>query len=231
MHSSQEEDIHIAHLSSSYFLVSVCPAMPPFLQSSVIVACTIIYLCSPSPTTAILYGNGGETDWMALLDIKAAITQDLLGITASWNDSVHFCNWNGVTCGHHHQRVITLNLNSLQLVGSLSPSIGNLTFLAALNLELNNFHGRIPQELGSLSRLRALNLTNNSFSREIPANLSHCYNLIHFRLGFNKLIGRIPSWLGSYPKLERMQLHYNSLTGSIPDSLGNLTTIFSLFCS
>ncbi|XP_059598992.1 LRR receptor kinase SERL2-like [Vitis vinifera] len=115
-------------------------------------------------------------------------------------------------------RVNTLNLNSLHLVGSLSPSIGNLTFLTGLNLELNNFHGQIPQELGRLSRLRALNLTNNS-SGEIPANLSRCSNLVYFRLGFNNLIGRIPSWLGSYPKVVRMQLHYNNLTGPVPDSL------------
>ncbi|KAJ9694958.1 hypothetical protein PVL29_010444 [Vitis rotundifolia] len=199
-----------------------------FIFHSILVPYTIIFLHSPSPTTSstILYGN--ETDRLALLAIKAQITQDPLGITTSWNDSVHFCNWAGVTCGHRHQRVNTLNLNSLHLVGSLSPSIGNLTFLTGLNLELNNFHGQIPQELGRLSRLRALNLTNNSFSGEIPANLSRCSNLVYFRLGFNNLIGRIPSWLGSYPKVVRMQLHYNNLTGPIPDSLGNLTSIKSV---
>lgn len=174
----------------------------------------------------VLSGNN-ETDNLALQAIKSKITHDPLGITTSWNDSQHFCNWAGVTCGHLHQRVTKLNLSSMGLVGSLSPHIGNLSFLNGINLEVNKFSGKIPEEIGFLFRLKHLNLSNNSFSGEIPANLSKCSWLVHLRLGFNSLTGKIPFQLGSLQKLERMQLHYNNLTGPIPDSFGNLSSIRS----
>ncbi|CAL8165545.1 unnamed protein product [Prunus armeniaca] len=115
-----------------------------------------------------------------------------------------------------------------RLVGSLSPHIGNLTFLSGLNLELNHFHNVIPQEIGHLFRLKYPNLSNNSFSGEIPSNLSACSSLIWLRLGFNKLIGKIPFHLGSLQKLERVQLHYNNLSGLLPSSLGNLSSVKSV---
>ncbi|CAL2268367.1 unnamed protein product [Prunus armeniaca] len=115
-----------------------------------------------------------------------------------------------------------------RLVGSLSPHIGNLTFLSGLNLELNHFHNVIPQEIGHLFRLKYLNLSNNSFSGEIPSNLSACSSLIWLRLGFNKLIGKIPFHPGSLQKLERVQLHYNNLSGLLPSSLGNLSSVKSV---
>ncbi|KAL3531700.1 hypothetical protein ACH5RR_005221 [Cinchona calisaya] len=172
--------------------------------------------------------RGNETDRQAILAIKAQITHDPLGVTSSWNESVHFCNWMGVTCGHLHQRVTNLNISSLQLVGSLSPFVGNLTFLSGINLELNYFNGQIPPEIGNLVRLRHLNLTNNSFSGELPPDLSRCRNLVLIRLGWNRLTGRIPFQLGSLAKLERIHLHYNNLTGRIPETFGNLSSIKSL---
>ncbi|KAM7526467.1 hypothetical protein LguiA_016369 [Lonicera macranthoides] len=169
--------------------------------------------------------NGNDTDILALLAIKAKITHDPLRITTTWNNSFHFCKWAGVTCGHLHQRVTKLNLTSLGLVGSLSPFIGNLTFLSGINLEVNYFNGKIPPEIGNLFRLKHLNMSNNSFSGEIPANLSACSSLVGLSLGFNTLTGCLPFQLGSLQKLQKMKLHYNNLTGSIPDSFGNLSSI------
>lgn len=182
-------------------------------------------LNSPSLTYASVVHRGNETDKQALLAIKAQITHDPLDIISSWNESVHFCNWIGVTCGRLHQRVTNLKLSSLQLVGSLSPFVGNLTFLTGINLELNYFNSQIPHEIGNLFRLRHLNLTNNSFSGEIPPDLSRCRNLVLIRLGWNRLTGRIPFQLGLLPKLERIHLHYNNLTGPIPETFGNLSSI------
>ncbi|KAL5742573.1 hypothetical protein ACOSP7_029305 [Xanthoceras sorbifolium] len=192
---------------------------------------SIILSCMPSPDLAETRFSGNETDRLALLAIKAKITQDPFGLASSWNDSVHFCNWKGVFCCKRHQRVVTLNLSYHDLVGSLPPHIGNLTFLRGISLEQNYFHSQIPQEVGRLFRLKYLNLSNNSFSGEIPANLSGCSSLVWLRLGFNNLFGRIPSQLGSLQKLERVQLHYNNLSGPIPDSLGNLSSVKSLSMS
>ncbi|KAB1220821.1 hypothetical protein CJ030_MR3G003321 [Morella rubra] len=188
----------------------------------------ISLLLSPSLTHAATTLNGNETDRLALLALKARIITDPFGIMSSWNESLSFCNWVGVTCGSRHQRVTFLNLSFHGLVGSLSPQIGNLSFLTGLNLELNYFNGEIPQEVGRLFRLKYLNLTNNSFSGEIPANLSGCSSLIWLRLGFNKFSGKIPFQLGSLQKLERVQLHYNNLSGPLPEHLGNLSSVRSL---
>ncbi|XP_049414411.1 putative receptor-like protein kinase At3g47110 [Solanum stenotomum] len=180
---------------------------------------------------ALKLQNGNETDIQALLAIKEKVTQDPHGMFTSWNNSVHFCSWEGVTCGHLHQRVTKLHLTSLDLVGTLSPFIGNLTFLTSLKLELNNFHGKIPPQVGGLFRLQHLSLTNNSFSGEIPINLSRCLNLVILGVGWNQLSGKIPFELGSLQKLERLQVHNNNLNGPIPETLGNLSAIKSLSLS
>ncbi|XP_055822825.1 putative receptor-like protein kinase At3g47110 [Solanum dulcamara] len=167
----------------------------------------------------------------ALLAIKEGITQDPYGIFTSWNSSVHFCSWEGVTCSHLHQRVTKLHLTSLDLVGTLSPYIGNLTFLTGLNLEFNNFHGKIPPQVDGLFWLQHLSLTNNSFSGEIPINISRCSNLVILGFGWNQFSGKIPLELGSLQKLERLQVHDNNLKGPIPETLGNLSAIKSLSLS
>nr|XP_025887981.1 putative receptor-like protein kinase At3g47110 [Solanum lycopersicum] len=180
---------------------------------------------------ALKLHNGNETDMQALLAIKEKITQDPHGIFTSWNNSVHFCSWEGVICGHPPQRVTQLHLTSLDLAGTLSPFIGNLTFLTSIKLELNNFHGKIPPQIGGFFRLQHLSLTNNSFSGEIPINLSRCLNLVKLGVGWNQLSGKIPFEFGSLQKLERLEVHNNNLTGSIPETLGNLSAIKSLSLS
>ncbi|KAJ4704468.1 putative Leucine-rich repeat protein kinase family protein [Melia azedarach] len=105
-----------------------------------------------------------EADKLDLLDFKQRITQDPLQIMSSWNDSVHFCNWVGVKCNSSHGRVINLNLELGRLVGSIPPSIGNLTYLTGINLHNNGFHGKVSQKIGCLQQLQDLNKTFNYFS-------------------------------------------------------------------
>ncbi|KAI8530541.1 hypothetical protein RHMOL_Rhmol11G0067800 [Rhododendron molle] len=144
------------------------------------------FLCVPSvglitpttcSTTIIHFTN--ETDRQALLAIKDMMPGDPLDFFSSWNNSVRFCNWKGVTCDRLHQRVIELNLSSTALVGSLSPHGGNLTFLRTLVLDDNNIRGLIPEEIGRLFRLRILSLWNNSFEGKFPANVTHCPNIMY----------------------------------------------------
>uniref|UniRef100_A0A7N2R2N9 non-specific serine/threonine protein kinase n=1 Tax=Quercus lobata TaxID=97700 RepID=A0A7N2R2N9_QUELO len=166
-----------------------------------------------------------ETDRLALLDFKAKISKDPLGVMSSWNDSIHFCQWKGVSCGRRHRRVTVLNLQSQKLAGFISPNVGNLSFLWKLNLENNSFYNKIPPEIGRLNRLEVLLLSNNSISGTIPSNLSSCANLTLFNAAGNNLVGEIPTKLGTLSKLRIFAIHKNSLTGIIPPSFGNLSSL------
>ena len=169
-----------------------------------------------------------EIDRLALLDFKNQITQDPLQIMSSWNDSIHFCNWIGVTCSPSSKRVTVLDLEAKRLVGLIPPSIGNLTYLTVLMLQNNDFHGEIPQEIGRLQHLQHLNLTWNSFGGKIPTNLSYCIQLRVLSVSYNNLIGPIPHRLSSLSKLVSVNLGVNNLTGNIPAWIGNFSSLNKL---
>ncbi|KAF5454737.1 hypothetical protein F2P56_024382 [Juglans regia] len=177
-------------------------------------------LCFASRAYAFV---GNETDIMALLEFKAKI-HDPLKVLSSWNETVHFCKWRGVTCGRRHQRITGLRLVSLQLEGSISPFIGNLSFLRSLTL-FNNSFNLIPPQIGRLRRLQRLNLYKNSLSGRIPINISSCSNLEFLNLGDNHLVGEIPVALSSLSKLQFFSVEVNNLTGSIPPFLGNFSSL------
>ncbi|XP_028962260.1 putative receptor-like protein kinase At3g47110 [Malus domestica] len=172
-------------------------------------------------TSSSLHLGGNETDRQSLLVFKAKIVNDPLGILSSWNESLHFCQWQGIVCGRRHQRVTVLDLQSSRLYGQLSPHIGNLSFLRNLNLQNNSFNNIIPQEISRL--FQQLLLENNSFSGDIPFNLSRCSNLQILRIARNHLVGKIPIEIGSLSKLQVLKLTKTNLSGEIPASLGNLS--------
>ncbi|KDO54507.1 hypothetical protein CISIN_1g003368mg [Citrus sinensis] len=153
------------------------------------------------------------------------ITQYPEGVLNSWNDSHHFCDWEGITCSPRHRRVTVLDLKSKGLIGSLSPQIGNLSFLREIHLSNNTIQGKIPGEIGRLFRLEALYLSHNSLVGEIPGNLSYCSRLIGLYLGRNKLEGSIPSEFVSLYNLKELAIQENNLTGGIPHFLGNITSL------
>ncbi|CAI0467170.1 unnamed protein product [Linum tenue] len=149
--------------------------------------------------------SSNETDRLALLEFKSMISDDPLGFLSSWNDSAHFCLWG--------------------LSGSISPHIGNLTFLKQLHLYNNTFRNSIPPEIGRLRRLQVLRLSNNSLSGEIPSSISGCSALADLDFGKNNLTGSIPPELGLLNELQFFNVDRNFLTGNIPSSFGNLTLI------
>ncbi|XP_037449569.1 putative receptor-like protein kinase At3g47110 [Triticum dicoccoides] len=175
------------------------------------------FLCSL--VTLLLIVAVSADDEAALLAFKAQLSHG--GSLASWNSSAGFCSWEGVTCHRTPARVVALRLSSTGLAGTLSPAIGNLSFLRTLDLSSNSFHGDIPASLGRLRRLQKLILYDNSFSGTLPVNLSSCVSITEMNLDNNTLGGRIPAELGE--KLTYLSLRQNSFTGLIPASLGNMS--------
>ncbi|GKU96405.1 hypothetical protein SLEP1_g9646 [Rubroshorea leprosula] len=168
-----------------------------------------------------------ETDKLALLAFKDKILEDPFGVMSSWNESLHFCNWRGVSCSHRHKgRVTNLNLTGQKLVGLISPHIGNLSFIRQINLGHNYFKGEIPQEIGQLFRLRFLSLSFNVLQGKIPSNLAFCSRLQDVYFSENSLIGEIPTELRNLSKsVRRICFFGNHLIGSIPQWLGNASSL------
>ncbi|XP_047979541.1 probable LRR receptor-like serine/threonine-protein kinase At3g47570 [Salvia hispanica] len=176
-------------------------------------------------TPPLVTCSSNQTDQLSLLAIKSSL-QDPQGALSSWNQTLPFCSWRGIQC--RDNRVVTLTLPSLGLVGSLSPHIGNLSLLTNITLANNFFGGTIPVEITLLGRLQFLDFSNNSFMGELPKNLSQCINLVQFAFYINHLSGTIPNELGFLPKLEAILFSSNRFSGVIPSSVGNITTLQEL---
>ncbi|KAF8030737.1 hypothetical protein BT93_D0044 [Corymbia citriodora subsp. variegata] len=189
------------------------------LQSCCFLLSLVLPLC-----LVLVSSSTNETDKLALLAFKAAV-KDHYGVLDSWNDTIGFCHWYGVTCGLRHQRVTVLNLKLLGLSGSISPHIGNLSFLREIDLQNNSLVGEIPPQVGRLGHLRLLLLLNNSLAGEIPKNLSGCSKLVALGISFSQLTGAIPTELGSMSELQYLSLYENALSGNLPSSFGNLSSL------
>ncbi|XP_043694051.1 probable LRR receptor-like serine/threonine-protein kinase At3g47570 [Telopea speciosissima] len=172
----------------------------------------------------IVVGNN-ETDRLALLEFKKQIVLDLYGALSSWNDSIHFCNWVGITCSHRHQqRSIVLENNTLE--GEIPTSLANCTRLRQIHLSNNNLVGKIPVALlTSLSKLEIISIVYNGLTGELPASLGNISSLQAISLGGNELQGGIPDSLGQLTNLYFLSLHHNKLSGMFPVSLYNLSSL------
>ncbi|XP_019151970.1 PREDICTED: probable LRR receptor-like serine/threonine-protein kinase At3g47570 [Ipomoea nil] len=184
---------------------------------------------SSSSATTTLYSN--QTDRNALLDFKRRISDDPHGVLLnSWNNSEHHCGWQGVRCGRRHRRVVGLELPEMGLVGTISPHIGNLTFLRVVELGGNGFYGGIPGEISFLFRLRFLNLSSNALTGElVTVNLSNYSSKLEYLcFARNGLQGLLPTNLVNLKKLQYLFLGVNKLTGRIPPAFGNLSSLLIL---
>ncbi|KAD5961347.1 hypothetical protein E3N88_12820 [Mikania micrantha] len=151
-------------------------------------------------------------DHQALLAIKSMIKVDPQGVMTSWNHSLtNFCQWQGVTCGSRHHRVIILDLSSSGLIGlhknsftgNIPATIMNCSNLQVLDLDHNNLVGKIPDRIGSLSMLNNLFLSLNNLTGTIPPSFYNCSSLEQVFLDHNQLKGRLHENLGL--KLPRLQ--------------------------
>eukprot|EP00257_Ricinus_communis_P026073 XP_025013487.1 putative kinase-like protein TMKL1 isoform X2 [Ricinus communis] len=146
--------------------------------------------------------------------------------------------------------LLSLQLPSANLTGSLPRELGEFSMLQSLYLNINSMTGTIPLELGygtSLSdidlsgnlfsgvlapsiwnlceRLLSLKLHGNSLSGSLPEPAlpnSTCKNLQFLDLGSNKFSGDFPEFFTRFQGLKELDLSDNVLSGSIPQSLTSL---------
>ncbi|XVF32249.1 hypothetical protein REPUB_Repub17cG0065200 [Reevesia pubescens] len=219
---------------------------------------------SSSPNVELLLGK-----------IKASLqgnTENLL--LSSWNSSVPLCQWRGLkwafsngtplSCNDLSSpqwtnltlskdpslHLVSLQLPSANLSGSLPRELGEFSMLQSLYLNINSLSGTIPLELGYSSSLSDIDLSDNLLTGVLPPSIwnlcdrlvslklhgnslsgslpepalpnSTCKNLQSLDFGNNKFSGNFPEFITRFQALKQLDLSGNMLSGSIPDSLATL---------
>ena len=174
---------------------------------------------------------------IALLQLKASLTvnesasQDPSAYpkVASWtgdtnNGTIDCCVWDGVVCDETTGHVISLDLSSSCLYGTIdsSSSLFNFTHLERLSLADNNFnYSPIPSELGRLSKLTHLNLSSSSFVG-LPPEISLLSNLSSLDLTYVNMSSKFPYFFANLSSLTHLAMKNCGVHGEFPEKIFHL---------
>ncbi|PIN24397.1 Serine/threonine protein kinase [Handroanthus impetiginosus] len=124
--------------------------------------------------------------------------------------------------GNFSSSLEQLDLGNSRIKGRIPKEIGNVTNLAFLYLDNNEFTGFVPFTIEGLKNLQVLNLRGNKLSGPIPDGICHSPNLGELTLSKNKLYGPLPACLGNVTSLRYLHLDSNELNSSISPTIGGL---------
>ncbi|KAI4355974.1 hypothetical protein L6164_000028 [Bauhinia variegata] len=166
----------------------------------------------------------------ALIEVKKKLI-DPKGHLRSWNKGDPCAlKWNGVSCldrvesdGYFHIREI--NLMTSNLLGTLSPQLGQLSHLSIMNFMWNDLTGTIPKEIGNIASLTFLLLSGNKLSGSLPVELGNLSNLNRLQVDENQLSGPIPQSFANLINVLHLHMNNNSFSGQIPPVLSKLSTL------
>ncbi|MQM04232.1 hypothetical protein Taro_037027 [Colocasia esculenta] len=161
----------------------------------------------------------------ALVALRDSISEDPLGALANWSNVTHHCSWYGITCDSSNTTVQSISLFELQLRGTISPFIGNISTLQMLDLTSNSFFGHLPAQIGLCSELTGLSVSSNLLWGPIPPQLGNLKMVQILRLESNFFNGSIPGSICNCTSLSELSLHTNNLTGQLPSDIGKLVTL------
>ncbi|KAF9623286.1 hypothetical protein IFM89_000775, partial [Coptis chinensis] len=162
-------------------------------------------------------GVGLEEDSVRCLQGLKNTFKDPNNRLTSWSFSGDVCRLDGVSC-FDDNRVIGLQLSSLELGGEIPDSLQFCKSLVTLNLSNNTLSGAIPSQICEwLPYLVNLDLSNNHLSGPVPQQLVKCKYLKNLLLSDNSLSGPLPYKLP--PFVQALNLSDNSLSGSIPSRI------------
>lgn len=138
------------------------------------------------------------------------------------------CTWTGVTCDNStalSTRVISLELGSKRLTGTLCDSLAGLNQLRILNLSHNFLHGSLPTNLFRLQKLEVLDLSNNNLVGRIPEEI-HLPSIWYVNISKNSFFGLMDNNLcKTSPHIQYLDLSVNSFFGEVPPALGNCNSL------
>ncbi|PIN21427.1 Serine/threonine protein kinase [Handroanthus impetiginosus] len=133
--------------------------------------------------------------------------------------------------GNFSSSLELLDLSNSRTKGRIPEEIGNITNLAFLYMDNNQFTGFVPFTIEGLKNLQVLSLKGNKLSGPIPDGICHLPHLGELALGNNKLYGPLPACLGNITSLRYLNLDSNELNSSISPTIGGLKDLleFNLF--
>ncbi|KAK4737802.1 hypothetical protein R3W88_001499 [Solanum pinnatisectum] len=183
----------------------------------------LVFLITPSQSRNLSLRRQAKT----LVSLKQAFVVSSVPSTLStWNMSnyMSICYWTGITCDDT-KSVTTIDISNLNISGSLSPDIHELTRLRVLNISNNLLGGNLSWEYRKFNVLQVLDAYNNNFSGPLPLGVTQLLQLKYLNFGGNYFSGEIPLSYGSFNQLEFLSLAGNDLHGPIPRELGNVTSL------
>ncbi|KAK8631269.1 hypothetical protein V6N13_080024 [Hibiscus sabdariffa] len=142
-------------------------------------------------------------------------------------------NWTGIECSDHpgndgYIHVEKLQLQNMNLSGTLVSELGQLSRLIILDFMWNALTGSIPKEIGQISTLELLLLNGNNLSGSLPDELGYLSKLNRFQIDENNLSGQIPKAYGNLSSVKHIHFNNNSLSGQIPPELSQISTLLHL---
>ncbi|KAK9119646.1 hypothetical protein Scep_017739 [Stephania cephalantha] len=135
-----------------------------------------------------------------------------------WTNNTDPCKdgWKGVTCDSKSVYVRKIDLESLNLTGTLDANaICTVETLTRLSLKHNSIYGEISEAIGNCSQLTHLLLSDNKFSGYVPNSVSTLINLKRLEVANNNISGDLPD-LAKISGLISFLAENNGLTGKIP---------------
>ncbi|XP_047317654.1 receptor-like kinase TMK4 [Impatiens glandulifera] len=181
--------------------------------------------------------------------VMAKLASSLSPLPSDWKGT-EYCTWTGIKCDATNL-VISIDLSSSSISGSLPPDLNRLSQLQTLFFQKNRLSGPIPS-LANLTSLREIHLDDNDFSSfppdffsglcglhimgisnnmnlapwSIPADLAHCGNLATFTASNASIIGLLPDIFSSFPSLQNLHLSYNNITGPLPPTFAGSYIVY-----
>ncbi|XP_057529938.1 DNA damage-repair/toleration protein DRT100-like [Amaranthus tricolor] len=204
----------------------------------------------PCDTEAELHHSRKGRD-VRTLGLDSRIEYDTFQRLASWVPKTDCCTiWDGVECDPSTGRVVKIVHTGIWdesgaetvMSGTLSPFLGNLTYLQVLNLcALGGLAAPIPTDLGKLSQLKNLYLNHNKISGSIPFSFGKLSQLqiyisttlesMVLDISHNKLKGILPNTIGNLFQIQRIVLENKKISGKLPPSIGKLNPLYDILLS
>lgn len=171
---------------------------------------------------------------------------DAVGIEVDENGRVTVIDMQKVTTEKESGGKISTGNN---LIGELTPLVGNLKKLKQINIKQNFFIGEIPNEIGLLSELERLSLGGSYWEIDVRDNMNARKNwqeLEHIQVSYdgdpytwqpsgkrisstNNFHSDLPPEIGNLQHLKLIEIRQQYLTGSLPENWGNLSSIRGIF--